>query len=535
MNRLEQVIMLPSGRRIGAGQPCFIVAELSGNHNGRLERALDLVRAAKDAGADAVKLQTYTADTLTIDSDRPFFRIVGNNAWAGRTLYNLYQEASTPWEWHGALFAEARRLGMEVFSTPFDASAVDFLESLGASLHKIASFEMVDLELIARVAATGKPVLMSTGMASEKEIREAVEAFTAAGNRQLILLKCTSAYPAPPTEMNIRAVPLLAARFGVPVGLSDHSLSERATVAAVALGACVIEKHLTLARADGGPDASFSLEPAELRRTVEIVRETEQVLGRAELGPGSAESSSVVFRRSIFVVRDIAAGETLTRENIRVIRPGHGLAPKYLAKVMGRRAQLALARGTPLTWDAVEGGPPNIGAACVKLVPLGEEHTDLILRWRHDPVVAHELFSPRPPTRAGHLAWLKTLGEARREYVIVSLPDETPVGTIGLSQIDRHHLTAEYGVLLGQATYRGRGLARAASEAILRIAFEELGLHRLTLRVFADNAAALRLYERIGFCREGVLREHALGEAAYRDVVVMGILESEWRAVAYPS
>ncbi len=356
MSTIPQLITLPDGRRIGSGRPCFIIAELSGNHNGQLTRALALVRAAKEAGADAVKLQTYTADTLTIDSDQPYFRITGDNAWKGRTLYDLYQEASTPWAWHEALFAEARALGLEVFSTPFDETAVDFLEKLGANLHKIASFEMVDLELIRRVAATGKPVIMSTGMASESEIQEAVEAFRSTGNHQLILLKCTSAYPSPLAEMNIRAIPILSARFGAPAGLSDHGLTERAAVAAVALGACVIEKHLTLARADGGPDASFSLEPAEFRRMVDVLRETEQVLGSGVLGSGVAESGNVVFRRSIFSVRDIAAGGGLTRENIRVIRPGYGLAPKHIGAMLGRRAAQAIARGTPMSWDLLEGG-----------------------------------------------------------------------------------------------------------------------------------------------------------------------------------
>ncbi|HMP74767.1 MAG TPA: pseudaminic acid synthase [Kiritimatiellia bacterium] len=354
--RFESGFTLPGGRRIGVGAPCFVIAELSGNHNGSLERALDLVRAAKSAGADAVKLQTYTADTLTIDCDQPWFRISGDNAWKGRTLYDLYQEASTPWDWHEALFAEARALNLEVFSTPFDITAVDFLEKLGANLHKIASFEIVDLELVQRVARTGKPVIMSTGMASESEIQEAVEAFWATGNHQLILLKCTSAYPSPPAGMNIRAIPVLSARFGVPAGLSDHCLTEQAAVAAVALGACVVEKHITLARSDGGPDASFSLEPEEFRRTVELLRETEQVLGSGVLGAGVAESSNVVFRRSIFAVRDIAVGEVLTRDNIRVIRPGHGLAPKHIGAVLGRRAAQVIARGTPLGWALLEGG-----------------------------------------------------------------------------------------------------------------------------------------------------------------------------------
>jgi pseudaminic acid synthase len=354
MNNFEAVIELPSGRRIGIGQPCFIVAELSGNHNGQLERALELVRAAKESGADAVKLQTYTADTLTIDCDLPWFRITGDNAWKGRTLHDLYKEASTPWDWHEILFTEGRRLGLNVFSTPFDETAVDFLENMDVPLHKIASFEMVDLELVRRVAATGKPVIMSTGMATDEEVMEAVETFSSTGNQKLVLLKCTSAYPASSSEMNVRAMTTLGGRFDVPVGLSDHCLTDRATVAAVALGACVIEKHLTLARRDGGPDSSFSLEPMEFKQMVMAVRETEQVLGETRVERGITESGSLVFRRSIFAIADIPAGAELTRLNIRVIRPGFGLSPKFFPELIGRRASGPIMRGTPLSWDMVK-------------------------------------------------------------------------------------------------------------------------------------------------------------------------------------
>lgn len=352
--KFNRIIQLPSGRVLGDGQPCFVIAELSGNHNGQLSRALELVNAAHRAGADAVKLQTYTADTMTIESDQPYFRITGDNAWQGRTLYDLYQEAATPWEWHRALFAEARRLGLEVFSTPFDETAVDFLTELDVNLHKIASFELTDHELVRRVAMTGKPVIMSTGMASPEEITESVNVFAETGNRSLILLKCTSAYPSPLSEMNIRAMTTLRELSGTPVGLSDHCLTHHAAVAAVSLGACVIEKHLTLSRADGGPDASFSLEPEEFQKMVSAIRETEEVLGSGILGRGATESENTVFRRSVFAVADIPAGSALSPKNIRVIRPGHGLQPKHYLSVLGRTAKVAISRGTPISWELLE-------------------------------------------------------------------------------------------------------------------------------------------------------------------------------------
>lgn len=354
MSGFDRVIRLPTGRAVGEGAPCLVVAELSGNHNRRFERAAELVRLAKDAGADAVKLQTYTADTLTIRCDAPPFRIEGDNAWKGRLLYDLYEDAFTPWEWHADLFALAREVGLEVFSTPFDRTAVEFLEKFNPCFHKIASFELVDLELVECVARTGRPAIVSTGMASESEIEEAVDVFRRVGNRGLILLKCTSAYPAPVSSMNIRAVPHLARRFGTLSGLSDHSLNDRAAVAAVALGACVIEKHLTKDRAEGGVDSSFSLNPDEFQRMVDAIRETESALGEARLGTGVADEGSVTFRRSIFAIADIAKGERLTRENVRVIRPGHGLAPRELARVLGRKAAAPIRRGTPLAWNLVE-------------------------------------------------------------------------------------------------------------------------------------------------------------------------------------
>jgi N-acetylneuraminate synthase len=312
------------------------------------EKAVELVRAAKEAGVDAVKLQTYTPDTLTIDCANKHFRIGKGALWEGKNLYQLYGEAYTPWDWQPKLKAVADELGLPLFSTPFDDSAVDFLQRMEVPAHKIASFELVDTGLLHKVASTGKPVIMSTGMATLAEIDEAVRTLREAGCAQLALLKCTSAYPSPPEEMNLRTIPHLSEAFGVPVGLSDHTLGISVPVAAVTLGACIIEKHLTLRRSDGGPDAAFSLEPAEFKAMVDAVRVAEKALGRVNYEVTEKEAASRVFRRSLFVVKAVKAGEAFTPDNVRSIRPGSGMAPKFLEEVMGRRAVCDVVAGTPL-------------------------------------------------------------------------------------------------------------------------------------------------------------------------------------------
>ena len=339
-----------AGREIGAGRPPLVIAELSGNHNASLDRALRLIDAAADAGAEAVKLQTYTPDTITLDHDGPGFRIEGG-LWDGRTLHDLYAEAQTPYAWHEALFAHARARGLIVFSSPFDETAIDLLEQLDAPAFKIASFEAVDLPLIRRAARSGKPLIVSTGMTSEAEIAEALEA--AGGPERTALLHCVSAYPARFADANLRAIPMLEARFGCPVGLSDHTPGTAAAVAATALGASIIEKHFTLARADGGPDAEFSLEPDELARLVEDCRGAWEALGEPALRRGAVESGNRQFRRSLYVVRDTPAGAALTADNVRSIRPGFGLEPKRLPDVLGRPAVRDLKRGEPLAWEMV--------------------------------------------------------------------------------------------------------------------------------------------------------------------------------------
>ena len=342
-----------NGRRIGPAEPVYIIAELSANHNQDFEQAVRLIYAAKDTGADAVKLQTYTPETITIDSDAVQFRIGKGTIWEGRNLYELYGEAYTPWEWQPKLKAVADNLGLTLFSSPFDSTAVDFLEAMSVPAYKIASFEMIDLALIHKVASTGKPVIVSTGMATLAEIGEAVDCIRGTGNQQLALLKCTSAYPAPPEEMNLRTIGDMAQRFGALVGLSDHTLGTTVPVVAVSLGACIVEKHFTLSRAVPGPDSQFSLEPHEFKQMVDAVRTAERARGEVSYEASEREQASRIFRRSLFVVSDMRAGEPFTPENVRSIRPGYGLPPKFLRDVLGKRAAVDLKRGTPLEWAAV--------------------------------------------------------------------------------------------------------------------------------------------------------------------------------------
>ena len=341
-------------RPIGPGRPVYVVAEISANHNHDFEKAVNIVKAAKEAGADAIKLQTYTADTITIDARQDHFRVGGGTLWDGKTLYDLYREAYTPWEWQPKLKRVANDLGMDLFASAFDATAVDFLEQMGVPAHKVASFELVDIPLIQKMAATGKPLILSTGMATAEEIEEAVAAARKAGAKQIALLKCTSSYPAKPEAMNLRTIPELMRRFEVPVGLSDHTMDVAAPVVAVALGACIIEKHLTLSRNTPGPDSAFSLEPAEFKAMVHAVRTAEKALGEVHFGLGASEEKSRAFRRSLFVTADVRQGEAFTDRNVRSIRPGHGLHTRHLPEVLGRRATRNIERGTPLSWELVQ-------------------------------------------------------------------------------------------------------------------------------------------------------------------------------------
>ncbi len=340
------------GRKIGGGNEPFVIAEMSANHLGRLDRAMEIVQAAADAGAHALKLQTYTADTLTIESARPEFQIHGG-PWDGHSLHSLYRQAYTPWEWHAPIFQKAQELGMLAFSSPFDLSAVNYLEDLDVPAYKIASFELVDHGLIEACAKTGKPIIMSTGLASPQDIVDAVAVAKNHGDGGVVVLHCLSGYPAPVSEFNLRRLQALRALTGACVGISDHSLGTTIPVAATALGACVIEKHLTLKRSDGGPDAAFSLEPDEFASMVRETRTVWEAMGTGEPSRAESEVASRSYRRSLYIVRDVARGEPLTRENTRSIRPSLGLAPKHLPDVLGRCALRPLAKGTPLAWELV--------------------------------------------------------------------------------------------------------------------------------------------------------------------------------------
>ncbi|SDK53575.1 N-acetylneuraminate synthase [Maridesulfovibrio ferrireducens] len=346
---MSQVII--NNRTIGTGHPTYIIAEMSANHNQNFDAAVELINIAKECGVDAIKIQTYTPDTITLDCDNEFFKIGKGTIWEGQTLHSLYGKAYTPWEWQPKLKKIADDLGLDFFSTPFDDSAVDFLEEMDVPVYKIASFELVDIPLIKKVAATGKPVIMSTGMGTLSEIDEAVSAFRQAGGTDLILLKCTSAYPAPPESMNLHTIMNMQETFGVPCGLSDHSLGIEIPITAVALGACVIEKHFIKSRADGGPDSSFSLEAEELKAMVVSIRNAEKALGKVQYQITEKEKAGRVFRKSIFACKDILKGESLSADNIKCVRPGYGLHTRHFEEIMGKKALNDIRLGTPISWD----------------------------------------------------------------------------------------------------------------------------------------------------------------------------------------
>ena len=468
-------------RPIGPGHPVYIVAELSANHSGELESARNLVRAAADAGADAVKLQTYTPDTITLNCSEAHFQIK-EGPWAGRTLYELYQEAFTPWAWYPELSALASELGMHCFSSPFDPTAVDFLEAQGAPAYKIASFEITDIPLLKKVGRTQKPVILSTGMAHLAEIEEAV---AAVGSSPLALLRTNSGYPARPEEMELLGLRRLADQFRVVVGLSDHTLGTVAPVVAVALGAAIVEKHLTLDRGAGGPDAAFSLEPEEFREMVMAVRLATAALGTGRFGPTAREQTSLPFRRSLFVVEEIEAGEPFTEKNVRSIRPGGGLHPRHLDLVLSKRSAQKLKKGTPLNWEMLT----EEEGLLLRDVEVKDE--ELIFEWANDTLTRSMSFSSTQISWGDHQSWFQKRLMDPASLFYIAENQGRPVGQVRFEQEGDEVLVS----LTVAPEERGKGYAsRIISSGVVRA-----GLSEVVAYIKPENARSVRAFERAGY------------------------------------
>jgi N-acetylneuraminate synthase len=489
-------------RDVGDGCPVFIVAELSANHGGSLEAAIRTIEMAAEVGADAIKLQTYTPDTLTLKSDAPAFVVRTKNEWAGRTLHDLYAEAMTPWEWHAKLRDVARAKGLVFFSTPFDPTATELLEELDVPVHKIASFEIVDLPLVQHVARRGKPMIISTGMASLADIEAAVQACRSVGNDALALLRCVSAYPAQPASMHLRNLEVLRG-LGTVVGLSDHTRDATAAVAAVALGARIVEKHFIVDRSLGGPDAFFSLEPEEFRTMVRAIRATEAALGETRFGPSEEERASTAFRRSLFFARDVRAGEVLTHESVRSVRPAGGLPTRHLYEVLGRTAARDVSAGTPVAWEAI-GAPPR---QRVELRAATREDAKPLFAWRDDPTTRAMSVSKAPFTYESHVAWLDAALASKDRAIFIATHEGA---SIGQTRVDRVAGTT-WEVSIGVAPEaRGRGFAAPLLRALEAAALER-GVELLTARIREENSRSVRAFERAGY--SAFVRRAVDGEA----------------------
>lgn len=477
-------------RVVGGDAPVLLIAELSANHGNDKAIALRTIEAAAKAGADAIKLQTYTPDTLTLRSGAPPFVVKTKNAWAGRTLHDLYAEAMTPWEWHAELIDAAKSFGLLCFSTPFDPTAVAFLEDLAVPAHKVASFELNDLPLVETVARTGKPMILSTGMASLGDIDAAVTACREAGNDKLALLRCVSAYPAQPESMDLVSFEVLKG-FGTVVGLSDHTRDATVAIASVTMGAKLIEKHFIVDRSVGGPDSFFSLEPDEFAAMVRSVRDTEKALGRPRFGPSPDEAASTAFRRSLFVARDVAAGAVLTCEDVRSVRPSDGLHPRYLPNVLGRRAARDLVAGTPLTWDAVA-APPEPG---LTLRAAKREDGAKLLAWRNDPLTREMSISSAPVTPAEHEAFLARSLDATDRVLCIAEDGGAAVGTVRLDA----KASGEWEISLTVAPdARGRGYATRMLRAAEGLA-RSRGAVRLVAVLKPTNARSVAAFRGAGY------------------------------------
>jgi len=475
---------------VGGSAPVFLVAELSANHGQDKRIALRTIEAAAKAGADAIKLQTYTPDTLTLKSDAAPFIVKTKNAWSGRTLWDLYKEAMTPWEWHAELKEAAEAHGLECFSTPFDVTAVSFLEKLGAPAHKVASFELNDLPLVQTIARTGKPIILSTGMASLADIDAAVTVCREANNDKLALLRCVSSYPARPETLDLASYTVLRA-FGAVVGLSDHTRDATVAIASVALGAKIIEKHFILDRKIGGPDSFFSLEPGEFAAMVKAVRDAEKACGRPRFGPSEDELPSTAFRRSLFVSRDVKAGAVLTCDDVRSVRPSSGLAPRFLPEVLGRRASRDLAAATPLDWGAIGERP----STAIALRMATSADADTLLAWRNDVLTRTMSVEQAEVSPADHVAWVAASLASQKRALLIAEMRGTPVGTVRLDA----RSSAEWEISLTVSPLeRGKGYAATMlyeAEALARAR----GARCLIAVIRAANEPSIRAFKRAGY------------------------------------
>ncbi|AKV01146.1 N-acetylneuraminate synthase [Labilithrix luteola] len=480
-----------AGRRIGEDERVFFIAELSANHGQNIDVAKRTIEAAAKAGADAIKLQTYTPDTLTLRSSAPPFVVTTANAWAGRTLHDLYAEAMTPWGWHAELKAVAEANGLVWFSTPFDPTATEFLEGLGMDIYKVASFEIVDLPLIERIAQTGKPMVISTGMASLSDIEAALSVCREAGNDRLVLLRCVSSYPARPDAMNLRSFETLRA-FGTVLGLSDHTRDATVAIASVALGARVIEKHFILDRSLGGPDSFFSLEPDEFKSMVSAVRDLERALGAPRFGVSADEAGSAKFRRSLFVSADVAEGAVLTCDLVRSVRPADGLPPRELPAILGRRAARALKAATPLSWEDVGQRSPR---AAVELRPALQGDADALLVWRNDATTRAMSIAQAEVERSEHEAWLARVLDAADRKLFVAELDGNAIGQVRLDKVGQS--TWEVSITVAPEA-RGRRLSSSILGAVEAPA-RALGVKRLVATIRPENEASIRAFKCAGY------------------------------------
>lgn len=470
-------------RLIGDGHPAYIIAEMSANHAGSIERAKEIIRAAKDSGADCIKIQTYTQDTLTIDCDNEYFQIT-DGTWKGENLYSLYGKAYTPWAWQAELKAEADRVGIDFFSTPFDNSAVDFLEEIGMEFYKIASFEMVDIPLIEYIASKGKPIIMSTGMATLEEIEEAVAAVKRQGNPNLILLKCSSAYPAISADMHLKTIQHMKEHFDIPIGLSDHSMGSLGAATAVALGANVIEKHFCMSREIDNPDASFSMTPEEFKQMVEDIRNVEKAVGGVSYGVSEQENGNTAFRRSLFVVEDMKAGDVITEQNVRSIRPAYGMKPKYYPYVLGKKVCTDVKRGTPLQMEHI-----------VTLRPVCAEDEALLLTWKNDETARKYALSPKVVSGQEHAAWFYKMLQSDDTKLYILQCGDVPAGQLRLDA-DGMEAVISYSVAKEQ---RGYGYG----ELLLLLAEEKAkecsDMIRLCGEVHKDNLPSIKCFQKLGY------------------------------------